>query len=353
MMEIYSNLKAAWHTDDIKAIRDGGMIVPHQVYLVLSDLCNQDCHFCTYRSSAGWGSENFGEDTGKGFTMNPNRMIPTEKAMEILDDCAEMGVRAIQLTGGGEPTVHPDCEEIITYALDIGLQVGLISNGSRLLGESTIRRLTWMRISVDAGTMKTYERTRKSKLWPKVMANIEAIAHIDGPVFGASFLVTKENYREVYKFCCLMKTLGVRYVRLAANLTSEGISYYDGLLDEIMPEIERAKSLVSENFRIDDAFERRLSDLRIGRPSQPFCGQQRFSTYIGGDQKVYRCCNTGYTTHGEIGDLKDMRFKDWFDTEARQAFDFDARSCSHCQFIEKNKMLAYLVQKSPKHVHFI
>src|SRR6185436_2555124 len=42
----YSDLKAAWHLDKIAALRSGKQIVPAQVQLILSDLCNQDCHFC-------------------------------------------------------------------------------------------------------------------------------------------------------------------------------------------------------------------------------------------------------------------------------------------------------------------
>ena len=50
-------------------------------------------------------------------TYNPNRKIPYEKCLEILDDCAEMGVKAIQITGGGEPSVHPDHTKIYQAVL--------------------------------------------------------------------------------------------------------------------------------------------------------------------------------------------------------------------------------------------
>lgn len=353
MTEIYSNLKAAWHLQDIKALRDGKDIVPHHVYLVISDRCNHDCHFCTYRSSAGWGSENFGADTGQGFTMNPNRRIPRDKCFEILEDCASLGVKAIQFTGGGEPTVHPDHEAIFARTFDLGLQAGMVTNGTNIPW-GLAASFTWIRISVDAGRRETYERTRKAKHWNRVLSAIERLSGIEGPSFGTSFVVTRENYREVAEFCSLMKSLGVPYVKISANLTHDGLSYYDGILDEIMELMSEAKELAGEGFRIVSVFERRLEDLRIGRPSHPFCGQQRFSTYIGGDQKVYRCCNTGYTSHGEIGDLSGQSFRQWFENESPKAFDgFDARSCVHCQFIEKNEATAYLVQKNPAHVDFI
>lgn len=349
-MEIYSALKAAWHTRDIEALRAGKQIVPHQVLLCVSDLCNQDCSFCTYRSSLGWGTEQFAEDGNK----NPNRKIAKEKAFELLDDFAELGVRAVQFTGGGEPTVHPDLDEIVCHALANGLEVGLVTNGTRLLRLGTLERLAWIRVSIDAGNRTTYEAMRKSKLWPKVMQNVALMARIEGPTVGANFVTTRENYRELFQFCIVAKTLGVRYVKIAANLTTEGIAYYDGILDEIMALMAETKRLVDGTFSIANVFERRLEDLRIGRPKHQFCGQQRFVTYIGGNLRVYRCCNTAFSAQGEIGDLREQRFKEWFANEAPSKLDgFDARSCTFCQFHDKNEAISYLVQAEPEHVQFV
>lgn len=352
--ESYSALKAAWHTRDIEELRVGRNIVPHHVYLIISDLCNQNCSFCSYRSEIGWSSSRFGADTGKGFTMNPNRKIAAEKAFEILDDFAELGVRAVQFTGGGEPTVHPDCEAIFAYALHKGLQVGLVTNGTKQLNAELVKRFSWLRVSIDAGFEATYERTRQSKLWPRVMSNLREYAQLEGPHLGASFVTTRDNYGELLNFCALMKEIGVPYVKISANLTTEGLAYYDGILDAIIEQMEIAKQLANGSFKIVNVFERRLEDLRLGRPEVPFCGQQHFAGYIGGDLKVYRCCNTAYTAHGEIGDLSEQRYRDWLFNEAREQLnEFDARSCTHCQFIEKNEITAYLVQQAPHHVEFI
>lgn len=354
MTEVYSALKAAWHGRDIERLRNGVGIVPHHLYLIISDLCNQDCAFCTYRAPRGWGSEGFGADTGKGFTMNPNRMIARDKCFEILDDCAELGVKAVQFTGGGEPTVHPYADVILERALDLGLEVGLVTNGTRLPVPDILSRMAWVRVSVDAGCEETYARTRRSGLYARVLENIEALARIEGPVVGANFVTTRENYREVGAFCRTMKGLGVPYVKIAANLTKDGLAYYDGILDDIMKEMKEAKACADDTFTIVDVFERRLTDLRIGRPAHAFCGQQHFATYIGADLTVYRCCNTAYTEHGKLGNLKYQRFRDWLLSESFEALrGFDARSCTHCQFHERNETIAYLVQNKPTHVEFV
>lgn len=105
----YSTLKAFKYPDRLEAIKSGHPAGPVHVQIILSDLCNQNCHFCAYRDPSYTSSQLFHIDGN----YNPNRMIPLDKVLEILDDCVEMGVRAIQLTGGGEPTVHPHFDKVV------------------------------------------------------------------------------------------------------------------------------------------------------------------------------------------------------------------------------------------------
>ncbi len=106
-----------------------------------------------------------------------------------------------------------------------------------------------------------------------------------------------------------------------------------------------------EGFSISDLVADSVDDVKQGAPDYSFCGYQQFQLYIGGNQKVYRCCTTSYTDHGEIGDLKDKRLIDWIDTHRR--YDFDARSCHHCQWNSKNRAIGYMVAKAPGHVNFV
>ena len=105
-MNAYDFGKAAWHLDRLQQLKHDQRVEPVHVQLIISDLCNQNCHFCAYRMDGGFSTQNFGEDTGKGFTMNPNRMIPKEKAFEILDDAHSIGVKAVQFTGGEIGRAH-------------------------------------------------------------------------------------------------------------------------------------------------------------------------------------------------------------------------------------------------------
>jgi MoaA/NifB/PqqE/SkfB family radical SAM enzyme len=298
--------------------------------------------------SGGFSTEKFADEKGN---KNPARFIPKDKCKEILDDCAEIGVGAIEFTGGGEPTVHPNCIEIIGHAQKLGLQTGLVTNAVRLKDDEVYHNLDWLRISLDAGTAETYEKIRISKQWPKVIENIRLAATFKKPYVGVGFVVTRENYNELYLACYLMRELGIPYVRISAMFSTSGAGYYDGILEAIHDQRQRARELETETFKIVDFFGNRVEDLQLGKPDYSFCGEQQFVLYIGGDQKVYTCCTNAYTTHGQIGDLRQQRFKDWLPTHRR--FDFEARGCHHCQFNEKNKVINFMLDKDPKHVAFV
>ena len=346
MDDIYSNLKAAYYIDRIAALRTKQPVMPVQVQLVISDLCNQDCNFCTHRISNGTASELF----SIGDNHNPNRMIPTDKCIEILDDCRSLGVEAIQFTGGGEPTVHPDHLKIFEYAQK-HFKTGLISNGFYLKDWDIYNKFDWIRISLDAACSETYQKIRKHSGFYTVVSNINDFSREYKGTLGVGFVVAKDNYNELYEAAKLAKDIGADYIRYGAIMSNSGTDLYShGIEIPIEESITAASRDYADNkFKIHDLFTSRLIDLRSGSPDYDFCGYQYFTVYIGGDQKVYRCCTTSYTRHGDVGDLSKQRFFDWAVNAKR---DFNAKSCSVCQFNDKNRVINYLLSQ-PDHVEFV
>lgn len=357
----YSDLKAAWHLDKIAAMRRGEQVAPSQVQLIISDLCNQDCHFCSYRMSNGISTEQFSDEHGN---RNPNRRIPTEKCFEIIDDCATLGVGAIQFTGGGEPTVHPDHLAIFARAQALGLETSLVTNGCILRDgwEQTIPKMKWVRVSIDAGSADEYARVRRVKpeFFARALGNTALLATEISKqgtdcLLGCGYVVTRENWSDLCDGVHMIRATGAAYVRISAMFSTEGADYYDGMYDQIRACIADCKTLETDTFKVVDLFGDRISDLRQHAPDYSFCGYQQFNCYVGGNQKVYRCCTTAYTLHGEVGDLKDKRFSDWFySQQKRDAYaGFDAHSCQVCQFNNKNRVINYMVNDAPLHVAFV
>lgn len=360
-MNPYSDLKPAWHTGKIEALRAGEQIVPAQVQLILSDLCNQDCGFCAYRMSGYASNQHFGvlDKDGK-VNNNPPRFIPFEKAAEIIRDCAAMGVQAIQFTGGGEPTVHPQHMELFRLALDSGLQCALVTNGQvmRAGWGEVLPRFSWIRVSLDAGKAESYAAIRRTTIraFDRALLNIQQLAQAGTPYLGVSFIVLKENLQEIESAARLAYSAGADSIRFGAFFSNEDAAYYTGILTEAQERIELARLFFRDDqFDVINMLPGRVEDLRQGAPDYKFCGYQQFNVYIGGDLNVYRCCDTAYNDRGLTGSLRDQSFSEFWHSEAkRRAYgEFDARGCTRCAFNGKNRVINQLVDPQPAHVAFV
>jgi MoaA/NifB/PqqE/SkfB family radical SAM enzyme len=360
----YSPLKIVHHPDRVKAWRAGKTAAPVQVQLVISDLCNQSCGFCAFRMPGYSSNQRFGEMNGFGVVNNnPNRKIPLGKVIEILEDCQQMGVKAIQITGGGEPTVHPHHVEVFEAVHHRNMDLALVSNGVRWTAETHAALVfaKWVRVSIDAGKPETYAVTRNvsTQHFEAAWRNVAMLADKKNGMgtklrLGVSFVVTRENFREILLAVDRAKEAGADNIRLGAFFQPDGAKYYDGILDEIYELLDAARTRDTPGtFSVLNNFGSRYSDLEQGRPDYHRCWYQQANTYIGGDLNVYRCCTLAYNDAGLLGSLEGKRFRDlWKESQAAMA-DFDAGGCDRCPFNAQNQAMAYAVDPSPQDVNFV
>ena len=363
MMNPYTPLKVYWHRDRLDAITRGEVPAPTQVQLIISDLCNQDCSFCAYRMSGNLSNELFGVAREDGsVNNNPNRMIPYEKIVEILEDAAKMGIKAIQLTGGGEPTVHPKFEQVVEKCYELGLEVGLVTNGVKLSPKAIdlLTKATWVRISVDASNVDSYVSIRRVPVvhYNRAWDNIKALAQRkketrSNLTIGVGFVVTKDNYKEVISAAMQARDAGADSFRISAVFQPDDEKYFESFHTDAAALCEAATTLNTGTFQVVNMFGDRVSDLVLKYPDYEFCGYQHFNTYIGADLNVYRCCVLAYNTRGIIGSLKEQTLANLWAVDAPKAFHgFNAGECPRCQFNNKNREIIRALTPPP-HVNFV
>tara|TARA_Y100000310_G_scaffold336228_1_gene420208 strand:- start:3233 stop:4348 length:1116 start_codon:yes stop_codon:yes gene_type:complete len=365
---VYSPFKASHHLDKIQEFKEGKHPVPLQVQLIMSDLCNHNCNFCAYRMEGYTSNKNFGEwNAVKGMiNNNPNRMIPYEKCLEIIDDCADMGVKALQFTGGGEPTVHPKHKEIFQHTIDRGLDLALVSNGTVMRDgvPEILAKGKWARFSVDAGKAKSYSQIREvpEVFFQKTLDNIKKVSEARAKepnsdlVIGVGFVVTKENWKEIYDAVEIYRDLGVDNARISAVFTPEDFDYFAEFYEDAKALAQKAKDdFETEEFKVFNLFGDRIGDLILQQPDYEFCPYMHLNTYIGGDLKVYTCCNNAYNDHGDMGSLENQRFIDyWLSKQKVEKYSkFKASSCERCMFNNKNRFINYMIEDNPVHVNYI
>lgn len=343
-MNAYSHLKPFRHPDVLHSIQTGiPARLPH-VELILADLCQQHCSFCAYRLPGYASNQLFDE----------HRMMPLGKALEIIDDCAEIGVQGIQFTGGGEPTLHKGFRAAISRVQSHGMKSALVSNGV-LIDEELAEKVAlsaWVRISLDAATEETYCSVRgvHPNHWTRAKRAVQNLrSAIDrlqtGCRLGVGFVVTPDNWREVVDAARLAKVLGADNFRISAMFSNEDERLFMDIHQQAAALCAEAEGESDAGFTVYNRFTDRLSDLQSKAPSASLCGYQFFTTYIGADLNVYRCCGYAYNERGLIGSLSQQRFKDFWLSQYRfdNQIQFDALGCERCQFRRQNSAIAYAV----------
>lgn len=362
---VYSPDKALAHPGRLNVLRAGGQPYPVHVHLILSDLCNLSCPKCAYRLEGYSSNELFKviDPVTHAVNNNPNRMLDSDLVRSILDDCVEMGVKAVESTGGGEPLVHPDAWRLIGYGLDKGLDMALITNGlllRRRMPAELVARLTWLRISIDAATEEMFGRVRPSLGAPQgenLLKVLDALTWSRGVlddarsecVLGAGFVVQAENWREIHDATRIYRAAGAHNIRISGAFTPEKDRYFDGWREDA-EELERRAvadfddpdgSRTGTKFRVFGRFREKVADLQAP-PDYDRCAYQHLTTYIAGDGNAYRCCVTAYNPHGLIGKIRDAGgFKALWDSQHKQErfASFDAHSCEQCQFNDRNRAI--------------
>lgn len=356
---------------------------PKAMQLILSDTCQQSCHFCAYRMDATnkyskddkpyTSNELFtsGAELSKYGKNNPIRQIPTERALALLDEFVSAGVLAVEFTGGGEPLLQRDHERIFSKTLELGLKAALVTNGVSMksdLIENILPSFVWIRVSIDAGNKDSYTNIRScapghwDSVWRNVGALSRSIARTNSKTaLGLGFVVTPESYKEIVPFVKLAKDHGVSNVRLTAMFSSSDEEPFVPIYEEILALINEAKEEEQPGFTIHNNFGTRFEDLRQHRPDFNFCPHQHYVGYVGGDLKLYRCCLLAYSKRGQIsgGDMSKRRFDEfWASQERKDDLNaLDPRGCERCQFSGKIKNVLYVMgntssDTTPRHLEF-
>jgi MoaA/NifB/PqqE/SkfB family radical SAM enzyme len=286
-----------------------------------------------------------------GQDMVERDYIPENKMMEIINDCAEMGVKAITFSGGGEPFTYKYFLQTIKKVIDKKIAFAALTNGSKLDGEIAqlfAHNATWLRISIDGYDDESYAKARDVKVgeFSKLIKNMKNFASIKGRTcnFGASFIIDATNYTKIYEFSLLMKSIGIDSIKLSgcivANEGSENNKYHAPFYEEAKVQCQRVKTQLEEiNFEVFDSYHM-LEDMFD--KDYDWCPYAQISPVIGADLNIYPCHDKAYNLDdGLVGSIKDIRFKEFWFNDKNKFFKIKpSRDCqNHCAVNSKNKMI--------------
>ncbi len=351
----YSSLKIVWHQEKIGALLKGKVTAPIYVRVKPTNKCNHRCFYCGYR-----------EDTEQilSETINKKDEIPFEKMMEILQDFKDMGVKAVTYTGGGEPLIYPRIKETLETTLKNNISLSIITNGQKLSGNRAriLTNADWVRISIDACDPKTFKKIRRvsERKFYEISENIFKFAKIKNRncELGINFVVNHLNAKSVYNATRYFKNLKVNHIKFTPRWLQENFcEYHEPFKQLVIEQIEKARELTDENFRVYDTYENDFKLSGIKKRTYIKCFIQEIVPVIGADCNIYDCHDRAYTIDGKIDSIKDKSFKKaWFSKKTAERFKtFNAikRCKHHCTYDARNKLIHNILKCGEKTKNFI
>jgi MoaA/NifB/PqqE/SkfB family radical SAM enzyme len=330
------------------------VMAPIHIRIKPTNACIHNCWYCAYKA----------DNLQLGRDMSKRDRIPKEKMMEIIDDIAGMGVKAVTFSGGGDPFYYPYLLETVKKISNTPVKFAALTNGAKLegaLSEVFAHSATWLRISIDGWDDKSYSEYRgvPEGEFTKVMMNIENFKKSGGPChLGASIVVDRKNAAHLCGFIKRLKDAGVDSVKVSpcivSNDAKENNDYHRVVFDRVKEEVERAKTELSgSSFEIFDAYH--ALDEKF-KKDYAWCPYLQVLHVIGADLNVYPCQDKAYNLEeGLIGSIKDRRYREfWFSDKAKFFKINPSRVCNHhCVANEKNKMILEYLNADGEHLGFV
>ena len=333
----FSPLKLLRHGERVEAMLRGEKTYPISVELDLSLTCNHDCSWCS-----------FGTSESQGFRQQNWVQFPTSRAERLLEELAEVGVLSVTFTGGGEPLVHKHAALLLAKCHSVGLDYGVVTNGSRLCGpaqDEIAKHATFVRVSLDAGCGETHRITHRTRRFEfrDILDNMLHTRHkAEGRnlTIGASFCAQKANWKEIYQAARLVKEHGGNYLEVRPTFPTDwrgdghGIELTDDEVEAAKAEIVHAQTHLNDStFKVIGMVER-FDQLLNHTKTFSKCRIGPLMTVISADQNIWHCCVQRGQPFFNMGSLKDRSFKDvWHEALQRNMADqIDVSQCPRCRY---------------------
>lgn len=219
---------------------------PLSINLDLTTACNFNCPHCVDSK-----------------ILNTGKILDTKEIKQSIDTLKSHGLMSVILLGGGEPTLHKDFKEIVRHLKNREMQIGIVTNGSRLHRINNIAEILeendWLRISIDAASETTFSRSHhpnNNMNLETILSNARTFKKLNPRIsMGYSFVIVWEgiyingqelcaNINEISEAVHLAKTYCFDYISFKPCLLRLDVSQKESLFDP--PDKKREKIVIGE-----------------------------------------------------------------------------------------------------------
>lgn len=290
-------------------------IIPVHIQLIPTNKCNGTCPWCSCSE------------------VDRSQEMPIKEILQLVQFFKERGTKAVTITGGGEPTMHPDFYSIISAFNDANISIGLVTNGIKW-GRSSIGQVGFLSGAIDWVRVSTMDTT-KLRAQPDWLDNIASQLATN---IGVSFTVAENVNVELAREICgvAAKFANITHVRFVDDILNPDA----GLMDEL----EAACCGLT-----DKAIYQRRATFTEGAEK---CRIALLKPLIAADGSVYPCCGVQYA-NPDIG-LRSLPRQ--FSMGSWASYDtmrpFNGGNCKKCYYSDYNETLAGLTSQL-QHIYHV
>jgi MoaA/NifB/PqqE/SkfB family radical SAM enzyme len=200
--------KLLWHGDRVMRWLITGKTTPVLVEVSPTGYCNAACPWCFFKDKKS------------------TEQIDSKVMISTIEDMAQIGVRAINWSGGGEPTLHPDFGKFVDWASHNGLKQGLFTNAYNKIPNQ--KSFEWIRISLTDKGFKAIKRPSVpfgicvNHIPTYFMKDLEGLC-LKARRFGASYFQVRPalvgDYKEQPYICAPDYLKALETSRFAVHIT--------------------------------------------------------------------------------------------------------------------------------------
>ena len=346
----FSPYKVLHHFDRLQRIVAGELVYPVTAEIDPSNRCGHRCQWCVSAQS----------HTGEN--------VEADDFRDLVLELKQLGVCSVVLKGGGEPTIHPEINDLLGACAEVGLAVGLITNGSFPRPDTIpaiLATTDWVRVSLDAASAETHRMIHGVSQFDRIANHVQQLARDAArTVIGLNFVAEPRNHHEIFAFTELARRWGADYVSIRCVFDA-GVALSAEIRREMCRQAEAAKTLEDDGFRVLlGNFTDQYLDADGDQPF-PFrkCLGPNLVGVIGADGEVYPCCFLRGRKDLSFGNVREQSFRQiWSGPRRQAAMEAVYRgACGHVcmggmtssRYNVYNEILNYLACEEKPHAEFV
>lgn len=317
------------HLDKLKILQEGGTPSPVMVHMSICNLCNLTCSFCCFANRSS------------------KDILSIDKIKQALISFRKLGVTGLEFTGGGEPTLHPQFDEAVSFAHELGYKIGICTNGSKLKNIKTWDKFSWVRLGLYGWTEGySYDLSVFDGLDVKISGAYvwdESIDTSYNPNITGVFLNKKikrvsKNTQQTDKFYEMIEWVERNKIptRIAVNVIKSA--------EEANRDMDKIKKML-ENLKTSYAF---ISDFNFKlERKNDHCYMHMVKPFVFTDGNVYVCPSSELALENKYNINEEFMLCNIEGIEAfyKKGVTMRRHACSYCKYAMQNELIDELLME--------